>query len=70
MALKKAGVIIDRWKLPIFERRFKDAGFTYENKGEIAADVLSLMVEVPDGTAQRLAQVILAAQTEAARTKK
>ncbi len=67
---KKAGVIIDRWKLPIFTRRLKDAEFTYEEVGELTKDVLTLMVKVEDGQAQRLAQVILAAQTEAARSKK
>ncbi len=69
MVVKKAGVVIDRWKLPIFTRHLKNAKFSYEEVGELAQDVLTLMVVVEPGQAQRLAQVILAANTEAARTK-
>jgi hypothetical protein len=30
----KAGIITDAWKVPIFERRLKDAGYTFTKVGD------------------------------------
>lgn len=67
--MKQAAIAIDRWKLPTFSRHLKEAGFSYE-EGHTIGPVLFLKVAVPDGQAQRLAQVVLAANTECARSKK
>lgn len=63
----KAGILIDKWKLPIFSRRLKEAGFAYEEVGSLTNDSLTLTV-VTDRT-QALGQVVLAANKEAAQTK-
>lgn len=63
----KAAIVIDKWKLPIFSRRLKAAGFAYEEVGSLTGDSLTLVV-VTD-TAQALGQVVLAANKEAAQTK-
>lgn len=64
----KAAVAIDAWKLPIFERHLTQAGYAFINAGSLLPETLLLTVEHQQGEAQRLAQVVLAANTEAART--
>jgi hypothetical protein len=66
--VKKAGVCIDAWKLPIFERHLTAGNYLFKNCGQLLADTLLLQVDVLDGHAQRLAQTVLAANQEAART--
>jgi hypothetical protein len=68
--MKTAGIAIDAWKLPIFERHLKAGGYTWINAGRLIADTLLLKVTVADDGQQRLAQVVLAANQEAARTGK
>lgn len=68
--MKKAGIAIDAWKLPIFERHLAEGRFTFTNCGVLTVGTLLLQVDVPDGMAQRLAQLMLAANTEAARTRR
>lgn len=63
----KAAIIIDKWKLPIFSRRLKEAGFTYEEVGSLTGDSLTLVVTTDK--AQALAQIVLAANKEAANRK-
>jgi hypothetical protein len=63
----KAGIVIDKWKLPIFSRRLKEAGFAYEEVGSLTSDSLTLVV-VTDN-AQALGQAVLAANKEAAQTR-
>ena len=65
----RAGIVIDRWKLPIFTRHLKEAGFSYEEVGPFTEDTLTLIVDVEPKDRQRLGQVVLAANTEAARVK-
>lgn len=67
--LKKAGIIFDNWKLPIFERHLKEAGFEMKVAGQFTEDSLAATVLVEASQQQRLAQVILAANTEAAASK-
>lgn len=62
----KAGIAIDDWKLPIFERHLKQSGYTFENKGPLVAGTLILHVVTDNAVA--LQEVIKAANTEAART--
>jgi hypothetical protein len=63
--MKIAGIAIDAWKLPVFERRLRDSGFTFRNRGPLLIGTLLLQVEVEDGRAQALAQLVLAANNEA-----
>lgn len=62
----KAAIVIDRWKLPIFTRRLKEAGYSYEEVGGLTQDSLTLTVTTTN--MQVLAQVVLAANKEAAKT--
>jgi len=31
--MKKIGIALDEWKMPIFERHLKQAGYSFENSG-------------------------------------
>ncbi len=64
----KAAIAIDAWKLPIFERHLTKGGYAFTNAGSLAADTLLLTVETSNS--QALAQAVLAANQEAARTGK
>lgn len=63
----KAAIVIDDWKLPIFERRLSQAGYAYEKGPGVTDDTLVLTVET--GDVKALETVVRAANTEAA-TKK
>ena len=43
--MKKVGVVIDSWKLPIFKRQLDAAGFSYTEHPGITADTLLLKVK-------------------------
>lgn len=43
--MKVAGVVIDSWKLGIFEKHLKEAKYTYTVHPGIAKDTLTLKVE-------------------------
>lgn len=62
----KAGIVIDAWKLSIFERHLKQSGYTFENTGSLGSDTLLLRVDTTN--VEALAIVIKAANTEAAKT--
>lgn len=64
--MKKAGIAIDAWKLSIFERHLGQGGYTFKNAGALTDGCLLLTVETEN--VQALAQVVLAANKEAART--
>lgn len=64
--MQKAGIVIDEWKLPIFERRFSQSGYAFENVGLLAAGTLLLRVDTTN--LEALAEVVKAANTEAAQT--
>ena len=64
--MKKAGIAIEKWKLSIFERHLKQAGYTFKNTGDLTPDTLLLSVETTNTEA--LTEVLKAAMTEAART--
>lgn len=36
----KAGIVLDDYKLPIFRKRLEEAGFTYEDGGEVFGGTL------------------------------
>lgn len=64
----KIGIVIDDWKIIIFDRRLKRAGFTYEKHPGVTADSLMLVVITDEKT--KLAKVIKEANTEAYNTGK
>lgn len=63
----KAGIAIDAWKLPIFERRLSQSGYVWTNCGAPTESTLLLRVET--NNLEALAVVIKAANDEAARTR-
>lgn len=63
----KAGIAIDPWKLPIFERHLTQAGYAFVNAGLLTQGALILTVETENRDA--LQRVIQAANDEAAITK-
>jgi hypothetical protein len=66
----KAAVVIDAWKLPIFTRHLKEAGFSYEERGPLTPEGKELTLTVDTPSREKLEPVIIAAQTECARTKR
>ena len=64
--MRKAGIVIDEWKLPIFERRLKQAGYSFENSGLLATGTLLLRVDTAN--LEALGEVLKAANTEVAQT--
>lgn len=64
--MKTAGVFIDAWKLTIFERTLRESGYTWTQHPGLAPK--TLLLKVATDNMQALAQVILRANQEAART--
>jgi hypothetical protein len=65
-----AAIAIDNWKLPIFSKRLVEAGFRYEQVPGITKDSYLLTVIFDNGQQQKLAQLVLAANTEARKNPK
>lgn len=64
--MSKVGIAIDPWKLSIFERHLRQSGYSVENAVLLTDGVLILKVSTSNPIA--LAEVVKAANTEAART--
>ena len=64
--LLKAAIVIDDWKLPIFERHLAQAGYAYEKGPGLTANTLLLTVKTEN--VEALGVVVKAANTEAAMT--
>ena len=60
----KAAIAIDTWKLPIFERRLKQNGYTYTQSKGVTDDTMLLYVRTDNVMA--LETVIREANIEAA----
>jgi hypothetical protein len=68
--MPKAGIVIDNWKLPIFERHLTKAGYAYKWTPGFTEDTGVLTVELTRPTeAATLHPIVKAANDEAARTK-
>jgi len=65
--MKKAGIVIDRWKLPTFIRHLTTAGYTPVEHPGVTEDTLILIVQAE--TLDALGDIVLAANTEAALMK-
>jgi hypothetical protein len=68
MGRLKAGIVLDNWKLPVFERHLTSAGYSFENKGQFSPDCLTLVVVYTDDTL-KLQKVVQAAFDECARVR-
>lgn len=62
----KCAVLCDNWKLSIFERHLTQAGYQFENAGQFSPGCTTLIVRTTNK--QALAQVVLKANQEAAKT--
>lgn len=62
----KAGIAIDNWKFPIFERRLKQAGYSFERADGLTKD--AMVLSVTTNNVEALGEVVKAANTEAAQT--
>ena len=60
----RAGIVIDDWKLSIFERHLQQAGYAYEKSAGLTPDTLVLHVDTENLDA--LQRTVQAANTEAA----
>lgn len=63
----KAGVVIDRWKLPVFERLLKKDNFKYVQQDGVTKQTLSLIVDYEK--LKDLEKVVKAANLECTRSK-
>lgn len=66
--MKKAAVIIEKWKLPIFTKKLRDAGYSYDTVPSITEGTYTLIVQYE--IAAELQPVVEAAQAECAAKKK
>jgi hypothetical protein len=64
----KAAIALDDWKLPVFRKRLKEAGYTYTDAGGFLGSNTILHVETDD--LLRLKGVIEACQAECRKMKK
>ena len=62
----KAAIIIDNWKLPIFDRHLKQSGYSYESTPNLTKNTMVISVQTENQRA--LGIVVKAANTEAAHT--
>lgn len=60
--MKTAAVIIEAWKLPIFSRHLREAGYSYDTGAGVANGLITL--KVPFEQVSYLRPVIQAAQNE------
>lgn len=61
----KAGIAVDNWKLPVFRKRLKEAGYEYRDGGALTGDTTLLTVEADDMLA--LKKVLESCQAECRR---
>lgn len=63
----RAGIMIDSWKLPVFKKRLKKAGYSFEKGDGVVPGTLSLYVETNNTI--KLQKVVEEANRECARSK-
>jgi hypothetical protein len=66
LADKKAGIVLDAWKLPTFSRHLLDAGYAYNRCEGPTPGTVMLTVETDEANMTALAETIKAANTKAA----
>ena len=63
----RAGIAIDKWKLPVFAKHLATAGYSYSEHDGLTDDTLMLKVETSD--LEALGSVVQAANDECERMK-
>ena len=67
--MKKAGIAIDKWKLPIFKKVLNEAEVEFEEGPGMTKDTLLLTVMIPDAEVDRLTNIVAVANNRAAKSK-
>lgn len=68
--MKKAAVMIDKWKLPIFSRLLVASKFKYSQHPGVTEDTYLLSVEFEEAQTAKLSDLIFTANEEAKKTGK
>lgn len=66
---KTAAVIIDDWKLPVFERLLNKEKYVFKNAGSFNPNSLTLKVNYEETEQTKLHSLLMEAQNECRRTK-
>ena len=64
--MKKAAVVADNYKLPVFRRILKEAGYTWK-ESPFVDDTTTMVVEVEDDEVRALTAVVKRCNQEATR---
>ena len=67
--MKTAGIVIDAWKLDIFQRHLEKAGYVADVGPGLTPDTLLLRIQFDEEQSAAAAKVVRAANDEAARFK-
>lgn len=62
--MSKAAIVIDSWKMPIFERHLSAAGYKYAHQPSIAPETIQIVIDTD--RLVTLAEVVKAANAECA----
>ena len=65
--MKKVGIVVDDWKLPIFKRTLGSSGYQYTEHNGLTVGTSILKVET--GDVAKLGSVVKQMNAEAARSK-
>jgi len=65
--MESAGIVLDSWKLPIFEKMLNDNNYKYTQHPGITKDAITLKVEFED--IKKLQPLIAKANQDAAKSK-
>ena len=66
--MMKAGIAVDNWKLPVFRKRLTEAGYAYDDAGELTPGTTLLTVKMTDMLA--LKKVLERCQSECREMKR
>ena len=69
LKMKKAAIVIDDWKLPIFEQHLTEASFEFKQGLGVTEDTMVLTVEFEEDRFNDLSLLVRAANTKAAASK-
>ena len=64
----RAGIAVDNWKLPVFRKRLSEAGYDYNDCGQLIGDTTLLTVETNNMLA--LKKVLERCQSECRKMRK
>ena len=67
--MASAAIAIDSWKLKIFEKNLKRAGYKYDKQPGPTKELLFLRVEYDNADMADLKDVVIKSNTEAAKSK-